>query len=610
LAQTTDRPNIVIVMADDMGYGDVSSYNSYLSAVATPNIDALATAGMRFTDAHTPSAVCSPTRYGLLTGDHNFRIGRPSGVQFNYGDVWVAPTKRTVAQVLREAGYTTGFVGKWHLGYNVYDARGNRITGDPKDQSIVPDWSRGISDDPNERGFDYSFGHVASADISPYKYFENGAWVTSEAVWTPRGGGSQIDQYDGSVRPGWNDPDGNFNTIQRTLQTKALQFINDNAGGEKPFFLYVPLSAPHTPDAPHPDFLGDTTHRYTDYVKEVDSIVGNVVQALADKGQLDNTLIIYTSDNGANAGRANHSDHRGTGVFPDGTYLRGQKADVWEGGHRVPFIARWGDGTPAGSRVQPGTVNDELINLLDITRTAATLAGAPLLPTEAVDSWNILPALLGDGTDQLIREAEFNTSHGGAYVIAQKDDEGNEWKLIFSSGSGGGFSSPKGTKVNPNQEDVTDDIANLQLYNLAVDPGETTNLLSGTPSSETMDKLLELHGLMLGYIRTGRSAPGGLLGDLNFDGLMDVGDWQLYLDGLNTDLTGLPITEAYGLGDLNSDLLNDYDDFLLFQRSYDRENGAGAFDAMVAGVPEPASVVLLITALGILFWHSRSGFLC
>ena len=494
-------------MADDLGYGDVSSYNSHLSAVATPNIDALAAAGMRFTNAHTPSAVCSPTRYGLLTGDHNFRIGRPSGVQFDYGDVWVAPTTRTVAQVLRESGYTTGFVGKWHLGYNVYDAGGQRITGDPGDRDIVPDWSRGISDGPSERGFDYSFGHVSSADIPPYKYFENGRWVTDRAVWTPRGGGDQIDQRDDSVRPGWSDPNGDFNAIQRRLQTQALQFVDDNAGRDQPMFLYIALSAPHTPDSPHPGFQGATAHLYTDYVKEVDSVVGHVIRALADTGELDHTLFIFTSDNGANRARANHSDHHGSGVFPDGTYLRGQKADTWEGGHRVPFVARWGDGTAAGSTIQPGTVNSELINLLDFTRTAAAIAGAPLLPTEAVDSWNILPALLGDGTDQRIREAQFSVSYGGRYAIAQKDDDGNEWKLIFSSGSGGGFSIPMGIGVDPTRADLTGDLDNLQLYNLATDPGETNNLLGGTVSPDAMAKLVELHAIMRGYLLSDHSAP-------------------------------------------------------------------------------------------------------
>ena len=516
LAQAPDRPNIVLIMADDLGYGDVSSYNSHLSAVATPNIDALAAAGMRFTNAHTPSAVCSPTRYGLLTGDHNFRIGRPSGVQFDYGDVWVAPTTRTVAQVLRESGYMTGFVGKWHLGYNVYDSDGRRMTGDPGNRNLVPDWSRGISDGPSERGFDYSFGHVSSADISPYKYFENGGWVTDRAVWTPRGGGDQIDQYDDSVRPGWSDPDGDFNAIQRRLQAQALRFINENAGGERPIFLYLALSVPHTPDSPHPDFQGATPHLYTDYVKEVDSIVGQVVLALADAGALDHTLLIFTSDNGANRSRSNHGDHHGTGVFPDGTPLRGQKADTWEGGHRVPFVARWGDGTVAGSTIQPGTVNSELINLLDFTRTAAAIAGAPLLTTEAVDSWNILPALLGDGTDQRIREAQFSVSYGGRYAIAKKDDNGDEWKLIFSSGSGAGFSNPMGIGVDPSRADLSGDLDNLQLYNLATDPGETNNLLSGAMSPDAMATLAELHAILRGYLLSDRSAPVAIVEELEF----------------------------------------------------------------------------------------------
>jgi len=283
------RPNFVYILFDDMGIGDVSAYNKKYNALTTPNLDALAAGGMRFTNAHTSSAVCSPTRYGLMLGEHPARVGLANRVQSSHGDVWIRSTQKTIGHVLQDAGYTTGYSGKWHLGYNVYDTKGKRITTSAKDQANEPDWSKGIGDGPYHRGFDWAFGHSASADIAPYKYFQNDQWLNIKSVYKTK--------QAGPGRPGYMDTDWDFNQIQRRLQQGAVKFITDVVQDEKPFFLYVPLSAPHNPIVPHPDFQGTSLNSYTDYIKECDEIVGAIVTALKKQGYFENTVFIVTSDN-------------------------------------------------------------------------------------------------------------------------------------------------------------------------------------------------------------------------------------------------------------------------------------------------------------------------
>lgn len=526
-AQAGSKPNIIYILADDLGLGDVSAYNSTNINLQTTHIDSLAANGMRFTNAHSPSAVCSPTRYGIMTGDHPFRAGLANRVQFNYGDVWLDQSERTIANVLQGAGYTTGMVGKWHLGYDVYDSNGQRLTGSVTNQaSLEPDWSRGVDNTPSDHGFDYSYGHTSSADIPLYKWYENGQWVnsgaasTGETYWLNTSSpGSILDSGENGSsvrmqgnRSGWADSDWDFNQVMRREQDKAVEFINNNAGAQEPFFLYLPLSGPHTPYAPHPDYQNATGNVYTNFVKETDELVGSVVSALEAQGVLKDTLIILTSDNGADSRGSNFTGHQGTGYAPDGTPLRGQKGDAWEGGTNVPFIAQWGDGTNAGSTIQRGVTSDELISLTDFFQTAAGLAGATVAENEAVDSWNILPALLSDGTDQGIHEANITTSLGGTFSITQKDENGNEWKLIFQQGSGGGFSSFGGVEAgysstNPNQNFENLTLSDLQLYNLTSDPCELTNLLIDGVTAEESSIVEGLHGLMRDYIVNGRSAP-------------------------------------------------------------------------------------------------------
>lgn len=498
------KPNFVYILMDDMGIGDVSAYNPDHSVVSTPSIDALAAGGMRFTNAHTSSAVCSPTRYGLMLGEHPARKEDfASRVQLNYNDVWIDSSQRTVANVLQDAGYTTGYSGKWHLGYNVFNSAGEVQGGSSMADSNEPDWSQGVADHPYDRGFDWAFGHLASADMPPYKYFLNDQWLNLESDYKTRT--EMIEELGIRPRSGWLDTDWDFYTIQRTIQLKAQEFITDRVEADRPFFLYVPLSAPHNPIVPHEDFQGKSKYAYTDYVLEADHIVGEIVRTLKEEGHFDNTLIIVTSDNGA-LDAYRKADHVATGVL-DGVALRGEKTNSWEGGHRVPFIAHWGDGSDEGSVIKPGAITNDLVNLQDFYRTAAAIAEEPLAETDGVDSWNMLPLLLGDGTPQRLREANFSTSYDPHFVISKQYENGDEFKLIFGSGTGGWGQADVAASVSVDfaQDFETLDLGNMQLFNLDEDIGEENNLLADGLSSEEETVVRQLHTLLRGYMTSGRS---------------------------------------------------------------------------------------------------------
>ncbi len=492
-------PNIVFILADDLGLGDVSIYNTELSVANTVHMDKLARGGMRFTNAHTSSAICSPTRYGLMMGEHPMRVNKLS-FQQNYDDVWLPDSnRRTVANVLKDAGYSTYYSGKWHLGFNIYDDKGEMVKGASKvlDSTVTIDWSKGMDHGPSQRGFEKAFGHTSSADIAPYKYFENGRFISSEAFWITgaadaKAKGMLVFPSNGSVRTlrsGYTDTNWDFNEIQNRIRNKAVSYIKTHTGS-KPFFLYVPLSGPHTPHVPSASFRNKTPHAYTDYVLEVDSSVGAIVTALKETGKFKNTLIFVTSDNGA-AGFTRSSDHRSTGIL-NGVVLKGEKTKEWEGGHRVPFIAHWGDGTNAGSIIKPGKVTNELISLQDFYKTAAVVAGVKVATNEGVDSWNILPSLLGNGTDLRVRESQFSVSGwGGKYVIAYKDSNGVEWKAIYD----------KNEILNIKPFDQMN-LTKLQLYNLSVDLAETSDLVSNGISTEEREVLKDLHDMMYRYVTT------------------------------------------------------------------------------------------------------------
>ena len=448
------RPNIVYVLADDLGWGDLDAYNSY-SAIPTPNANRLTSEGERFTDMHGSSAVCTPSRYSILTGRYCWRTRLKKGVLNGYSPNLIEPGRMTVASMLKSEGYYTAGVGKWHLGL-----------GNEK----VTDFSKPLRPGPIDHGFDYYFGIPASLDMPPYLYFENDHVVEQATSATP---GSKaktpIEEPRGVFwRPGAMAPDFSIPQVLPTITNKAVDIIRSRAADPgTPFFLYVALPAPHTPWVPLPQYQGKSrAGTYGDYVVETDAMLGRIMKALQEMGLASNTLLIFTSDNGADwkLQDIDQFEHRADGDW------RGEKADVWEGGHRIPFIARW------PGHIHPGTVSHQLGSLTDLMATAAAIIGFKLPPNAGVDSYNLLPALLG--TAQMpIRNVVVSESVSGMLTIR----EGN-WKLEEGLGSGG-FSSPRIVKPAPGGPKG-------QLYNLAIDPGELHNVYQEHP--EIVDRLTKL----------------------------------------------------------------------------------------------------------------------
>lgn len=462
---TDSRPNIVVILADDMGYGDPGVYNPD-SRIPTPNIDRVAAEGMRFTDAHSPSSVCTPTRYGMLTGRYAWRTHLKSGVTWGYSPSLIEPGRTTIASLLHERGYATAAIGKWHLGLGGPDST---------------DYSAPLRPGPNALGFDYFFGIPASLDMIPYVYVENEGVLLQPTDTIPRSehrrrGG------DGFWRAGPAAP--GFEHIEVLPETtrRSVAYIHEHArgGSDAPFFLYFSLSAPHAPWVPTDDFAGTSgAWYYGDFVVQVDDAVGQVLAALDETGQRDNTLVIVTSDNGAHwlPEEIERFGHRANGIW------RGQKADIWEGGHRVPFVVRW------PNRIRAGRVSDEIISLTDLLATFAELLDVPLSMDAGEDSYSILPVLLEEERSGPIREAIVHHSQDGMFAIRQ-----GRWKLILGLGSGG-FTDPKRTTPAGGEPE-------WQLYDLERDPGEQENVFDEHP-----DIVGRLAALLLRYRAQGHSRP-------------------------------------------------------------------------------------------------------
>ncbi len=438
VAESTNQSNIVFIMVDDMGYGDPQCYNSE-SKIPTPNIDSLARAGMRFTDAHAPGPLCHLSRYGLMTGRYPFRADTGN---------WrtkasIDQDQMTIASLLRDNGYRTSMVGKWHLGFDE-DGYNKPLPGGPLD-----------------RGFDTFFGIRASTDIPPYFY------ISGREVVSP-----PTDKIEESSSDGWTSIQGAFRRtggIAPDLDLKdVLPRFTDEAIGvidrhvesrsKQPLFLYLAYPAPHTPWLPAAEFAGKSgASMYGDFAMMVDHNIGRVLNRL-DSAQLsENTLVIFTSDNGpvwyeADVQRFGHDSTGG---------LRGMKADAWEGGHRMPFIARW------PGRVAPGSTCDQLICFTDMLATFAEVNEAKLPDGAGPDSLSILPLL--EGSQEPTRHSIAMQAGSGMMMIRKGD-----WKFINALGSGG-FSNPKSVKRGKNDPSG-------QLYNLANDIGETENRYESEPA--------------------------------------------------------------------------------------------------------------------------------
>ena len=455
-AEPARLPNIVFILADDMGSGDPGCYNKD-SKIPTPHLDRLAAAGMRFTDAHSPSSVCTPTRYGILTGRYCWRTKLKQGVLIGNDPLLIEPDRLTVPALLRKHGYATGCVGKWHLGLG----------------GVKPtDYAQPLKPGPNSVGFDYFFGIPASLDMPPYVYVENERCVeqpTAAAENVPVRG--HMFWRGGAIAPSFKHVD-----VLPKITEKAVSFIETQAKADKPFFLYFPLNAPHTPWAPTKEYEGKSkVSWYGDFTMQTDAAVGQVLAALDRLKLTDKTLVIFTSDNGAHwlPEEIKQYDHRANGPY------RGQKADAWEGGHRVPFIVRW------PGQIKPGVVSQQTICLTDLMASCADLVGAKLPDDAGEDSFSFLPLLRG--VDKPTRPATVHHSANALFAIRQGD-----WKLIDGLGSGG-FSNPKTEKPQPSGPTG-------QLYSLRDDLAEQKNLYAEQPEVVT-----KLKGLLEQTKKDGRS---------------------------------------------------------------------------------------------------------
>ena len=448
--KVTTLPNIVYVLCDDLGIGDLNCYNPY-SAIAMPNSKRLASQGMRFTDMHSSSAVCTPSRYSILTGRYCWRSRLKKGVLEGDSPNLIEEGRLTVPGLLKKKGYYTAGVGKWHLG----------LGGGEK-----TDYTKPLHPGPTDHGFDYYFGIPSSLDFPPYLFFENDRVVEAPTGSTP---GSK-EPRGVFWRAGKMSPNFKFEQCLPTLTDKAVSIIEERATkNDQPFFLYVPLPSPHTPWVPLEKYRGKSgAGTYGDYVIEVDDMLGRIMDAVTKAGLDKNTLFIFTSDNGSDwkPEDIDRWGHRANAEW------RGEKADIWEAGHRIPFLARW------PGKIRPSSVSDQRLSLTDLMATVAGLTDTPLGRDQGEDSFNMLPALLGT-TKSPIRPSIIDHSIDGMFCITE-----GSWKLEEGLGSGG-FSAPRTVAYAPNGPKG-------QLYNLAEDPHELHNLYLQKPQIvEHLHALLE-----------------------------------------------------------------------------------------------------------------------
>lgn len=443
LLQATERPNIVIILADDMGFGELSCLNPE-GKIKTPQLDKIAASGMIFTDGHSGSSVCTPTRYGLMTGRYSWRTRLQKSV-LQGGESLIAKERLTIADMLKKEGYHTCMVGKWHLGM-LYDG---------KENSGKVGIGAKVTESPvTHGGFDEFYGFHHSRQMT--------VWIENDKVTE-------------NIEPVEMLP---------KLTAKAVEYIESRKGNEQPFFLYVPWNSPHSPVVPSPEWQGKSgINGHADFVMQTDDSYGQVVQALKDNGLIDNTIIICSSDNGTSPQTSGLKELTAVGHSPSGP-LRGNKADFWDGGHRVPFIVSW------SGKVKAGSSTDQLACLTDVYATVADILDITYPETEGVDSISFLPALLGNESDQ-VRQDVISHSFLGLFAIRK-----GHWKLCCGPGSGG-WGKPTPTQA------VKQGLPMIQLYNMDKDLGEQENLHQKHP-----EIVKELRAMLEKQIADGRSTPG------------------------------------------------------------------------------------------------------
>lgn len=498
------KPNIVFFFVDDMGYGDASCLNPD-GKIKTPNIDRLAEEGMIFTDAHSSSSVCSPSRYSVLTGRYNWRSTLQKGIVGIYGDLLIRPELGTVPSLLKEHGYHSGCIGKWHLGQTWdFDAASGPFTGDgfygkvednPNDQRVATEeekalWKEAFSKPtlggPVKAGFDYYFG-VDVPNWAPFCFIENNRVVGTPTEWLPENlVGSNLSSHSGPSIEGWE-----FEQLLPTWATKADAYIQERAEKEEPFFLYLPMTSPHTPLSVNEEFKGASglDNPYADLVIETDDVFGRVLDSLERHGVSDNTLVIFTSDNGCahyvgcyEPGYGGETPMEPQGHFPSGQF-RGYKSDAWDGGHRIPCVARW------PGVIEPGSQCDELVCLSDLLATCMEMVGGTVPEESGVDSVSMRP--LFENPKAATREHVIHHSITGKFAIRDR-----QWKLVLCPGSGG-WTAPI------DREAAKDGLPLVQLYDMQKDPGETTNLHEKEP-----ERVKAMLALLKQLVADGRSTPG------------------------------------------------------------------------------------------------------
>jgi arylsulfatase A len=477
------RPNFLIILADDLGYGDMQCNNPQRGKIPTPHMDNLAAEGMRFTDAHSSSGCCSPTRYTLLTGRYHWRSRLQQGIVGVWGEPLIAPDRLTIGRLAQQNGYRTACIGKWHLGRewpimqeqrSFFEGLGGGRGGGANVISELTDahretwrkvFSQPIPGGPTTRGFDEYFG-TDVPNWPPYCFIENDRTVGIPTELLPA---SKLIKNQASLQgPALND--WQLEGILPALAQRASDFIARQTKDGQPFLLYLPLTAPHTPIAPNPAWRDKSAigHAYADFVMETDAAIGRVLQALEKSGAEDNTFVLFTSDNGF-ASYVGAKELEARGHFPSGP-LRDYKASVYEGGHRIPFVVRW------PGVVRAGSIRGQLVHQADLMATVAEILGTTLPENAGEDSFSFLPLLKGQ--DKPVRTHAVSCACAGTPSLRQ-----GPWKLVFAA----------------------DDEAQtpVQLYNLDADLGETKNVAAGEPQL-----VAQLRALMERFIVGGRTTPG------------------------------------------------------------------------------------------------------
>jgi arylsulfatase A len=464
-----ERPNVVILLADDMGYGDLGVQNPQ-SKIPTPHLDKLAKAGTRFTDAHSSSGVCTPSRYALLHGRYHWR--KFHGIVNSFDQTILDTDRTTLAQLLKAKGYRTACVGKWHLGW---DWKAIQKPGTkPGEKGFAPDafdWSKPIPGGPLAYGFDTYFGDDVP-NFPPYAWFENDRILTVPTV--PLVTPPKPTEGNWEARPGPSVKDWDFTAVMPKLTERAVEWIGKQKADE-PFFLYFPFTSPHAPMVPTKEFAGTTkAGGYGDYMAQTDATVGAVIAALEKHGFAKNTLVVFTSDNGPERyayDRVKNHQHRSMGP------LRGLKRDLWEGGHRVPFVASW------PGKVPTEAVSGELLSHIDLYATIATVIGADLPAKSGEDSVNQLDLFLGKGKGK--RDTLVHNTNANGYAVRHGD-----WVLIDAKTGGVSAVPPWYDK----QEGYTPHTLAGELYNLKDDLAQKTNRYAEKPDTvaELKKKLAEV----------------------------------------------------------------------------------------------------------------------